>query len=105
MTFDRLKQIGFGEMLMSEEDFLNCTPYYFRLRLHGMRKAQTQQYRNQWELSRWMAATMIAPHLKKPIAPQKLISFPWEVEQAENVQEVIEKYRHIFNKLTPPPQA
>jgi hypothetical protein len=52
-----------------------------------------------------MAATMIAPHLKKPIAPQKLMRFPWETDQAENVQEVIEKYRHIFNKLTPPPQA
>jgi hypothetical protein len=52
-----------------------------------------------------MAATMIAPHLKKPIAPQKLMRFPWEIDQAENVQEVIEKYRNIFNKLTPPPQA
>jgi hypothetical protein len=70
-----------------------------------MRKAQTHQYRNQWELSRWMAAIMIAPHLQKPIAPQKLMRFPWETDQAENVQEVIEKYRHIFNKLTPPPQA
>jgi preprotein translocase subunit Sss1 len=30
--------------------------------------------------------------------------FPWE-QQAESVQEQIEKYKHIFNKLTPPPQA
>lgn len=104
MTFDRLKQIGYGEMLMSEADFADCSPYYFRLRLHGMRKAQTMQYRNQWEVSRWIAATIIAPHLKKPVAPQKLMKFPWE-SQGPSVQETIEKYKHIFNKLTPPAQA
>jgi len=104
LTFDRLKQIGYGEMLMSEADFADCSPYYFRLRLHGMRKAQTMQYRNQWEVSRWIAATIIAPHLKKPVAPQKLMRFPWE-SQGPSVQETIEKYKHIFNKLTPPAQA
>lgn len=105
MTFDRLKQIGYGEMLMSEQEFNDSSPLYFRLRLHGMRKAQTTAYRTQWEISRWMAATIMAPHLRKPIAPKNLVTFSWEEEERENIVELVSKYRHIFNKLTPDPQA
>ena len=52
---------------MSEREFLKCSPRYWRLRLDGMRQAQQQEYRNQWEITRWAVATTMAPHLKKPI--------------------------------------
>ena len=92
-------------MGMAELDFADCTPKYFRLRLWGMREAQQQEYRNRWESSRWMVATIISPHLKKPISPQKLMRFPWEQSEREHIVATVERYKHIFAKLTPPAEA
>jgi hypothetical protein len=38
------------------------------------------------------------PHLSKPIRPKDLCTFPWEKE--ENLFELIEANKHIFDKLT-----
>ena len=92
-------------MGMDEDSFNNSTPIYFRHRLHGMREAQQQQYKNQWEMTRWMAATIISPHLKKPIAPNKLMAFPWEKIEPDDIVAKITQYADIFAKLTPPAQA
>ena len=92
-------------MGMDNASFDDCHPKYFRLRLFGMRNAQEQQYRNQWELSRWMAATMISPHLKKPISPQKLMKFPWEKSNHDDIVAKVTRYADIFAKLTPPAEA
>jgi hypothetical protein len=92
-------------MGMNEDSFNDCTPKNFRLQLYGMREAQQQQYRNQWELTRWMAATMISPHLKKPISPQKLMPFPWEKSSHEDIVAKVTRHSDIFAKLTPPAKA
>jgi hypothetical protein len=105
LTFDRLREIAFGEMGMDDDAFDECHPKHFRLRLFGMRNAQEQQYRNQWETSRWMAATMISPHLKKPISPQKLMRFPWEKSDHDDIVAKVTRYADIFAKLTPPAEA
>lgn len=88
-------------MHMSEEDFANCTPKYYRLRLEGMRLTQQQQYRNQWEIARWQSAMIMSPHLKRAIEPTKLVRFPWE-KAHEDIVAVVVKYKDIFAKLTPP---
>jgi hypothetical protein len=105
LTFDRLREIAFGEMAMDEDVFDECHPKYFRLRLFGMREAQQQQYRNQWELSRWMAATIISPHLVRPISPNKLMRFPWEKSDRDDIVATVAKHKDIFAKLTPPAEA
>lgn len=92
-------------MGMNEIDFGRCSPKYWRARLEGMREAQQQQFRNQWEMTRWMAATIIAPHLKKPIAPNRLISFAWERNEPDDIVAKITQYADIFAKLTPPAEA
>jgi hypothetical protein len=92
-------------MGMDEDSFNNCTPLYFRHRLFGMRQAQYQEFKNQWEISRWMVATIISPHLQKPIAPNKLMSFPWEVVEPDDIVAKITQYADIFAKLTPPAEA
>jgi len=92
-------------MLMSENDFNDCTPKYFRLRLFGMREAQEQQYQNQWYQTRWAVATTISPHLKKPMSPIKLMRFPWEQTEHEDIVATVSKYKDIFAKLTPPAEA
>ncbi|MEI7584614.1 hypothetical protein [Runella sp.] len=92
-------------MMLSEADFLKCTPRYWRLRLDGMRHAQQQQYRNQWEITRWAVATGMAPHLKKPIEPKRLVQFPWEAPAFLSIHDAVKLYSHIFDKLTPNPEA
>jgi hypothetical protein len=89
---------------MNENDFKRCTPRYFRIRLHGMREAQMQQYRNDWERCRWQTSVLLSPHSKRPIDPKKLITFDWERKELTIIEEV-EKYRSIFEKLTPIPTA
>jgi hypothetical protein len=92
-------------MGMDEDSFLESSPKYFRLRLFGMRTAQEQQYKNQWELARWMTATIISPHLKKPISPQKLMKFGWEQTDHDDIVAKVTRYADIFAKLTPPAEA
>jgi len=105
LTWRKVEQIAFGEMGMNEIEFGRCSPRYWRARLVGMRNAQYQEFQNQWEISRWMAATIISPHLKKPIAPNKLMSFPWEVVEPDDIVAKITQYADIFAKLTPPAEA
>ncbi len=70
-----------------------------------MRSAQTQEYRNQWELMRWAVATSMAPHLKKPIEPKRLLTFTWEERDYISIEEAVKLYSHVFDKLTPDAKA
>ena len=83
---------------MNEFDFGRCSPRYWRARLIGMRNAQYQEFQNQWEMSRWMAATIMSPHLKKPIAPNKLMAFPWEIIEPDDIVAKITGYIQEINK-------
>lgn len=65
-----------------------------------MRQAQQAQYRNEWERTRWQTAVMLSPHSKRPVDPLKLITFDWERESL-TITEKIDKYKTIFEKLTP----
>jgi hypothetical protein len=77
-------------------------PEYFRIKLEGLRNAQTQQFRNDWERTRWLATIILSPHAKKgrAIKPKDLITFEWEKTEL-NVVEVVTKYKHVFDKLRP----
>lgn len=77
-------------------------PEYFRIKLEGTREAQTQEYRNEWERTRWLATIILSPHAKKGkgIKPADLIKFEWEKPQM-NVVEIVTKYKDVFDKLRP----
>jgi hypothetical protein len=92
-------------MMLSEREFLLSTPRFYRLKLEGMREAQQQQYRNDWEITRWAVATTMAPHLMKPIEPKRLLTFPWEVSEYLSIHEALKVYSHVFDKLTPDAKA
>ena len=88
-------------MLLSEAEFEEITPRYFMLRLKGLRDAQQQQYRNEWERTRWLALFVVMPYSKRRMQPKDLITFPWERKNAASVKEVIAANKAIFDKLTP----
>lgn len=48
---------------------------------------------------RWMTSTIIAPHLKNPVAPEKLIKLPMDGEKKNkkgSVREKLEKFDKVF---------
>jgi hypothetical protein len=54
---------------------------------------------------RWAVATSMAPHLKKPIEPKRLLTFPWEEPEFLSIHEAVKLYSHVFAKLTPDAKA
>jgi hypothetical protein len=56
-------------------------------------------------MTRWAVATGMAPHIKNPIEPRKLMRFPWEESESVDIVATVSKYADIFAKLTPPAQA
>lgn len=50
----------------------------------GRQKAEEERLRENWEMTRWLAAVNLTPHLAKGknIKPTDLITFPWEKQNA-----------------------
>lgn len=89
-------------MGLTPDDLDKYYPEYFRLKLEGLREAQNQQFRNEWERTRWLGTIILAPHQKKgkSLKPRDLIEFDWERPKM-NVVEIVTKYKHVFDKLRP----
>jgi hypothetical protein len=87
---------------LTPDDMAMYQPEYFRIKLEGIREAQTQDYRNEWERTRWLATIILSPHAKKGkgIKPTDLIKFEWEKPEL-NVVEIVTKYKDVFDKLRP----
>lgn len=102
MTWLQIKRIAFGELGFTPDDLGVYKPEYFRIKLEGIRYAQTQQFRNEWERTRWLATVILSPHAKKGkgVKPKDLIVFEWEKPEL-NVVEIVTKYKDVFDKLRP----
>lgn len=87
-------------MNLTELEFENVTPAYFNIRLSGLRRLQAAQERAKWERVRWQTALLLNPHAKKALRPTDLFKFDDE-KNAPNVFEMMEKNKHIWDKLTP----
>lgn len=88
-------------MGLLEHEFKRCTPIYFTRRLEGMRSVQEQKFRNEWERTRWQTAILLQPYSKRQINPRSLITFDWEKKDVLTIFEAVDKYKSIFEKLTP----
>lgn len=88
-------------MAITPSEWENVTPYYFRVRLEGMRKEAQQKYRAEMERTRWLAAMMLSPHAKKgkPIKPQSLCTFAWEKTNPVDVVNFVTENKKLFDKL------
>ncbi len=84
-------------------DWELLSPEYFMFRLSGLRNSQTNIYRQEWEQTRWLAFSMLTPHIKKnaKMTPQNLIIFPWESNQEEGIAEFVAKRKDLYAKLVP----
>ena len=78
LGWDEIEQLALGEMAMTWEEFMNYTPRVFANKVKGHHKAIERELQQSWEQTRWLAAIVINPHLKKQIKPKDLATFPWE---------------------------
>ena len=78
LGWDEIEQLALGEMAMTWDEFMNYTPRVFANKVKGHHKAIERELQQSWEQTRWLAAIVINPHLKKQIKPKDLATFPWE---------------------------
>ena len=78
LGWDEIEQLALGEMAMTWDEFMNYTPRVFANKVKGHHKAIERELQQSWEQTRWLAAIVINPHLKKQIKPKELATFPWE---------------------------
>jgi hypothetical protein len=62
----------------SEDQFWASDPRTLAAAQDYKSRQREDEFRAEWERTRWMAAVIISPHLKRPIAPRKLLEFEWE---------------------------
>lgn len=80
------------------------TPYYFMMRVTGMRKKETQIYQSEMEKTRWMVCKLLTPNLKKSTSsdPKKLFPFSWDkvsVFEPVDLVNFVTKNKEIYDKL------
>ena len=83
---------------MTWEEFMNYTPRVFANKVKGHHKAIERELQQSWEQTRWLAAIVINPHLKKQIKPKDLATFPWEKEQKKVAQKEKPTFLQILNE-------
>ena len=93
-------ELGIGELRLSPSAFWDCTLTELFAGVRGHRESINRQSREQWEQTRWLATSLITPHLKKGkrLKPSDLIKFPWEnetVDPAPSKHEREESLRRI----------
>ena len=69
-------------------------------------KSEQQQIQISWEQTRWIAAVLLQPHMKKGkrMKPTDLVKFPWEESKKtkqtkEEIQHKIDYTLELYNKI------
>lgn len=75
--------LGFalGEMGMRLDDFDRLTPVEFNEASKAYNRRREEDYREQWERARHMAATIVQPWCKKGLKLRDVMRFPWDQEE------------------------
>ena len=84
-------------MGMSERQFLECRVGYFVTRLYGLRDAQREQMKTQFQVARYIAQKSLAPYMKS--MPHDF----WELWFEKKEDEVIDwdEFNEFMNKRFP----
>ena len=83
---------------MNISDFYRSKPIDICLAIQGLRNSEVRGTKMEWERVRTMCTWIMQPRLRKTIRPKDLCTFPWE--KVENLFELNEANKHIFDKLT-----
>ena len=91
---------------LSDENLYDYTPRSFNNKLIGFRRYNEQVSQNDWEQTRLIVHSTIAPHSKHKLKPKELMPFPWDdkvkvkkdLASKEEIQEVLKRYKLIEPK-------
>lgn len=78
-----MEEIAYGELNLTEAQFLTATPYWFRRKLDGFQRLEHIRDRAEWNRTRWLACQLLQVHTKKQLKPTDLLEFPDEREQRQ----------------------
>lgn len=84
-----MKQQGIHELLgialgcigLSYDDFCKLGYDEFAAVYNAYASRRDADFKDEWQRMRLAATLVIQPHLKQKITPERLLPFPWEVQQ------------------------
>lgn len=73
-------RVGLGQLRLSPSCFYAMTLEEFLLAAEGFMQLEENREKQHWERSRWLAALLLQPHVKKGtrLKPTDIAKFPWE---------------------------
>jgi hypothetical protein len=86
-------------MGMTVDELYNMTPRQFQNKREGFQRVAEYGMQTKWEISRWLAAVVIAPHTKKRLKPRDLIAFPWENKKRVHRAATFDEVKQAINKV------
>lgn len=78
-------------MNLSENEFLNCFPRWFFIRLKGYQKDKVEREESEWARTRWQTAAILnisGKQLRKDVKPEELIELSFDKKGATNPSEI-----------------
>ncbi|GAB3324570.1 hypothetical protein GCM10027299_21940 [Larkinella ripae] len=72
-----LEAQAYGRARLAPAQFYDLTPWEFDRCLEGAGIAQEELFR----VARWAVSVVIAPHVKKPPSPEKLLPLPGDAKR------------------------
>lgn len=96
--------IAAGCIGMSLDDFFRCTPSEFYAISSSWREYRTTSEQAAWERSRFVTATLLQPHTRRPLKPRDICTFSWEKNTreetpAEDVAQAEKSTRERFEEI------
>lgn len=73
-------------MSLTPAEFYELTPREFSNKSVGYFERVERDFKTSWEQTRWLAAMVMTPHLKKAMRPNDLATFPWEKNEKKTKQ-------------------
>ena len=88
------------------DELYDLTPRSFQNKLIGFKDYNEQVSQNDWEQTRLIVHSGIAPYSKQRLKPKDVLPFPWDhkykvkkdIASKEHIQKVLEKYKKFEPK-------
>tara|TARA_R110002020_G_scaffold154529_8_gene334424 strand:- start:1320 stop:1625 length:306 start_codon:yes stop_codon:yes gene_type:complete len=91
---------------LKPSEFWDILPREFFLMQKAYYKKEQQKTQESWEQTRWIAAVLLQPHMKKGkrMKPTELVKFPWEENKnkkqtKKEIQHEIDYTLELYKKI------
>jgi hypothetical protein len=76
-----IEEMGLGQLGLTPFLLYDLTFTEFGNAMRGHYKEIEEREKAEWERTRWLAAIVVNPHVKKRLTPKDLATFPWEKKE------------------------